>query len=153
MSEDKDKEIETLVEEAEALRDAQNEVEKELEIEEAEEAAKTSVWKSIRNMFCRTVKAIVTIACKLIKSEILFIINNENNQKLAKVAVLTAMKLGLKSNAAWAAAWAVLTAGDIFISPNIKVKATDIKKNVLETLLQLIYCCVANKNDKSVVVS
>lgn len=148
MNVEKEMSIQDMIIQAEAIADAQREVEEELKKEE--EAQEQSVWIKIRNLFCRTVKKVVTIVCQFLKSEILFIINNEDNQRLAKVAVLTALKLGLKSNAAWAAAWMVLRTGEIVISSGKKVKAEDIKTNILETLLQLVYCCIANKDSKSV---
>lgn len=149
---DKENEIQDMVLKAEAVMAAKEEVEAELTKEEQMESGNTSIWIKIRNVFCRTVKTIVTVVIKAIKSEVLFIINNADNQRLAKVAVLTAIKLGLKSSAAWAAAWTVITAGEIVLSNGSKVKAADIRTNILETLLQLVYCCISNKDENTCVL-
>lgn len=148
MEEEFTKEIQGLVDEAElvedlkpALREAQDAMIKEA----IEDAQKIPWYIKIRNLFCRVVKRVVQIVCTEVKSTVLFIINNENNQSLAKLAVLAAIKAGLKGNPAWTAAWAVLQAGEIWISATKKVKAREVDTNIKETLLQLVYTCVKNK--------
>lgn len=138
--------MEETVQESVDLAEALEEAKKEAAAEIAAEEAVVQPWYiRLRNLFCRTVKKIVTIVCSSVQSGILFILNNEQNQALAKLAVITAMKAGLKGDKAWAAAWSILQGGEIVIADGVTVKADQVATNVKETLLQLVYTLVKNK--------
>lgn len=143
-------EIQEEVNKIEDLEDAVVEVKQDLAIEEQQELANETFWSKFCKWFCSTVKRIVQIACTLLKAEVLFIINNPYNQNQAKVAVLAAIKLGLTSHAAWEAAWKVLLSGKLYISDGVAIEASKIRTNILETLLQLVYTCIAQKNQQGV---
>lgn len=138
-------ENESVVEEI-ALKIQCAKVEVENEIKEEEKKVKWYV-KLGRFLFF-IAKTLVSVVLNGVKDEVTFIINNAENQQLAKIAILTAVKMGLKSNAAWAAAYAVLQAGEIVISKNKRIKASEIATNIKETLLQLMYCCYKNQIEK-----
>lgn len=120
---------------------AQSIIDKEVE----EENKKTPWYKKVFGW----VKVVTIRVFKLVftgvKNTVVFILNNEKNQTLAKLAVLTAIEAGLKGKDAWKVAYDILSKGDIYISENIKVNASEIDTNIKETLLQLMYTCIKNK--------
>lgn len=138
-------ETEAVIEEL-ALQMQAAKVEVENQIKEEEKQVKWYV-KLGRFLFILA-KNLASVVLRGVKDEVSFIINNAENQQLAKIAILTAVKMGLKSNAAWAAAYAVLEAGEIVVSKNKRIKASEIATNIKETLLQLMYCCYRNQIEK-----
>ena len=76
---------------------------------------------------------------------VVYIINSEKNQTLAKLAVLTAIEAGLKGESAFAAAWKILHEGKIWVSDDKCVDASNINTNIKQTLIQLVYTCIKNK--------
>ena len=120
---------------------AQAIIDKEVE----EENAKIPWYKKVFGW----VKVVAVHVFKLVftgvKSTVIFILNNEKNQTLAKLAVLTAIEAGLKGKDAWKVAYEILSHGDIYIAENVKVNASDIDTNIKETLLQLVYTCIKNR--------
>ena len=120
---------------------AQATIDKEVE----EENKKTPWYKKIFGWAKSLFVSVVRVVFFGVKETIVFIINNEKNQTLAKLAVLTAIEAGLKGKDAWKVAYDILSKGDIYIAENIKVNASDIDTNIKETLLQLVYTCIKNK--------
>lgn len=120
---------------------AQSIIDKEVE----EENKKTPWYKKIFGWAKALFVSVVKVVFFGVKETIVFIINNEKNQTLAKLAVLTAIEAGLKGKDAWKVAYDILSKGDIYIAENIKVNASDIDTNIKETLLQLVYTCIKNK--------
>ena len=120
---------------------AQATIDKEVE----EENKKTPWYKKIFGWAKALFVSVVKVVFFGVKGTIVFIINNEKNQTLAKLAVLTAIEAGLKGKDAWKVAYDILSKGDIYIAENIKVNASDIDTNIKETLLQLVYTCIKNK--------
>lgn len=120
---------------------AQSIIDKEVE----EENKKTPWYKKMFGWAKALFVSVVKVVFFGVKGTIVFIINNEKNQTLAKLAVLTAIEAGLKGNDAWKVAYEILSKGDIYIAENIKVNASEIDTNIKETLLQLVYTCIKNK--------
>lgn len=120
---------------------AQSIIDKEVE----EENKKTPWYKKMFGWAKALFVSVVKVVFFGVKETIVFIINNEKNQTLAKLAVLTAIEAGLKGNDAWKVAYEILSKGDIYIAENIKVNASEIDTNIKETLLQLVYTCIKNK--------
>ena len=120
---------------------AQSIIDKEVE----EENKKTPWYKKIFGRAKALFVSVVKVVFFGVKETIVFIINNEKNQTLAKLAVLTVIEAGLKGKDAWKVAYDILSKGDIYIAENIKVNASDIDTNIKETLLQLVYTCIKNK--------
>lgn len=144
-SESVTKEIQSEIELNEAIEAAKLRAQATIDKEVEEENKKTPWYKKI---FCWA-KALFVSVVKVVffgvKETVVFIINNEKNQTLAKLAVLTAIEAGLKGKDAWKVAYEILSKGDIYISENIKVNASEIDTNIKETLLQLVYTCIKNK--------
>ena len=120
---------------------AQATIDKEVE----EENNKSPWYKKIFGWAKSLFVSVVKVVFFGVKETIVFIINNEKNQTLAKLAVLTAIEAGLKGKDAWKVAYDILSKGDIYIAENVKVNASEIDTNVKETLLQLVYTCIKNK--------
>ena len=120
---------------------AQATIDKEVE----EENKKTPWYKKIFGWAKSLFVSVVKVVFFGVKETIVFIINNEKNQTLAKLAVLTAIEAGLKGKDAWKVAYDILSKGDIYIAEDVKVNASEIDTNVKETLLQLVYTCIKNK--------
>ena len=113
---------------------------------EVEEENKNTPWyKKIFGWAKSLFISVVKVVFFGVKETIVFIINNEKNQTLAKLAVLTAIEAGLKGKDAWKVAYDILSKGDIYIAEDVKVNASEIDTNVKETLLQLVYTCIKNK--------
>lgn len=105
---------------------------------------KKSLLKKIWSWIKSKTKAIVTIICQGAASQFLYVINNAENQALAKLAICEAIRAGLTGEKAWEAAMKILEGGHIYIADDQVVKAIDIKLNVRQVLLQLVYSCLKN---------
>lgn len=113
--------------------------------QDAEEQRKSPwVVKAIKWFYSTVIRPICQIVFNGVKDTVVFIINNAENQNLAKIAIITAAKAGLKGNAAWAAAMTIFEAGQICIATGKYIKGSDIATNIRETLLQLVYTCLRN---------
>lgn len=109
------------------------------------EQKKTPWYVKAAKWFCTVIiKPVCQIIFSGVKETVSFIINNAENQHLAKIAIITAAKAGLKGNSAWAAAMAVFKAGTICVAVGKYVKCSEIDANIRETLLQLVYTCLKN---------
>ena len=120
---------------------AQATIDKEVEEENTNTPRYKKLFGWAKSLFISVVKVVFFG----VKETIVFIINNEKNQTLAKLAVLTAIEAGLKGKDAWKVAYDILSKGDIYIAEDVKVNASEIDTNVKETLLQLVYTCIKNK--------
>lgn len=107
-------------------------------------ADKKSILKKVLAWLKTKAKAIVKIICQDVNNHFLYVINNAENQALAKLAICEAIRQGLSGESAWAAAMKILEGGHIYISDNEVVKAVDIRLNVRDVLLQLVYSCLKN---------
>ena len=112
--------------------------------EQQEELRKEPWYKKIAKYVWTFIKPIVQIVFYGVKETVVFIINNSENQNLAKLAIVAAAKAGLKGNAAWLAAMAIFKAGQICIATGKYIKCSEIDTNIRETLLQLVYTCLKN---------
>ena len=126
---------------AAALVRAQAKIDAEVE----EENKKTPWYKKVFGWTKKLFLAVVKVVFTGVKDTVVFIINNEKNQTLAKLAVLTAIEAGLKGKDAWKVAWEILSKGELYISEDVKISANDVQTNIKETLLQLVYTCIKNK--------
>ena len=112
--------------------------------EHQEELRKEPWYKKAAKFIWTFIKPIVQIVFYGVKETVVFIINNSENQNLAKLAIVAAAKAGLKGNAAWLAAMAIFKAGKICIATGKYINCSEIDTNVRETLLQLVYTCLKN---------
>ena len=114
-------------------------------VEEHQESLKKESWfKKVAKYVWTFVKPIVQIVFSGVKETVSFIINNAENQNLAKLAIIAAAQAGLKGNAAWLAAMAIFKAGKICIGAGKYIECSKIETNIRETLLQLVYTCLKN---------
>ena len=144
-SESATKEIQSEIELNEAIEAAKVRAQATIDKEVEEENKKTPWYKKMFGWAKALFVSVVKVVFFGVKETVVFIINNEKNQTLAKLAVLTAIEAGLKGKDAWKVAYEILSKGDIYISENIKVNASEIDTNIKETLLQLVYTCIKNK--------
>lgn len=144
-SESATKEIQSEIELNESIEAAKLRAQATIDKEVEEENKKTPWYKKIFGWAKALFVSVVKVVFFGVKETVVFIINNEKNQTLAKLAVLTAIEAGLKGKDAWKVAYEILSKGDIYISENIKVNASEIDTNIKETLLQLVYTCIKNK--------
>lgn len=114
--------------------------------EHDKEEQRKSCWvsKAIKWFYTTIVKPLCQIVFVGVKESIVFIINNAENQNLAKIAIVAAAKAGLKGNAAWIAAMTVFRAGKICVAPGKYIYGGQLKENIRETILQLVYTCIKN---------
>ena len=144
-SEEFSREIQNEIEDNAAMEAARQRAEEILEAEVEEENAKTPWYKKIFGAVRKIFIRVASIICSGVRDTVVFIINNEQNQTLAKLAVLTAMEAGLKGENAFAAAWKILHEGKLYISEHIVVDPKDVDKNIKQTLIQLVYTCIKNR--------
>jgi len=144
-SETATKEVQSDIELNEAIEAAKLRAQATIDREVEEENKKTPWYKKMFGWAKALFVSVVKVVFFGVKETVVFIINNEKNQTLAKLAVLTAIEAGLKGKDAWKVAYEILSKGDIYISENIKVNASEIDTNIKETLLQLVYTCIKNK--------
>lgn len=144
-SESTTKEIQSEIELNEEIEVAKVKAQAIIDKEVEEENKKTPWYKKMFGWAKALFVSVVKVVFFGVKGTIVFIINNEKNQTLAKLAVLTAIEAGLKGKDAWKVAYKILSKGDIYIAENIKVNASEIDTNIKETLLQLVYTCIKNK--------
>lgn len=139
------KEIEAEIEFNELIESAKLRAQATIDKEVEEENKKIPWYKKVFGWAKALFVSVVKVVFFGVKETVIFIINNEKNQTLAKLAVLTAIEAGLKGKDAWKVAYDILSHGDIYISENVKVNASEIDTNIKETLLQLVYTCIKNK--------
>lgn len=144
-SESATKEIQSEIELNEVIEAAKVRAQATIDKEVEEENKKTPWYKKIFGWAKALFVSVVKVVFFGVKETVVFIINNEKNQTLAKLAVLTAIEADLKGKDAWKVAYEILSKGDIYISENIKVNASEIDTDIKETLLQLVYTCIKNK--------
>ncbi len=112
------------------------------------EPVKVPWYKKIWNWIVGVIKPIVKIVCDGLQETVLYVINDAENQDLAKVAITEAAKKGLKGADAFKFALSIIKAGKINLSPTTFILASKVPKNILETLVQLVYTCIKNKLKK-----
>ena len=139
------KEIEAEIEFNELIETAKLRAQATIDKEVEEKNKKTPWYKKVFGWVKVVAVAVFKLVFAGVKNTVIFILNNEKNQTLAKLAVLTAIEAGLKGKDAWKVAYEILSHGDIYISENVKVNASEIDTNIKETLLQLVYTCIKNK--------
>ena len=139
------KEIQAEIEFNELIETAKLRAQAKIDEEVEEENKKTPWYKKMFGWAKTLFVSVVKVVFFGVKETVIFIINNEKNQTLAKLAVLTAIEAGLKGKDAWKVAYDILSHGDIYISEHVKVNASEIDTNIKETLLQLVYTCIKNK--------
>ena len=110
-----------------------------------EEEKKVPWYKKIFGWVGKKFIKVVQVVFNLVTPTVVYIINSEKNQTLAKLAVLTAIEAGLKGENAFAAAWKILHEGKIWVSDDKCVDASNINTNIKQTLIQLVYTCIKNK--------
>lgn len=110
------------------------------------EMIKKQPWylKAAKWFYTSIISPICRIVFSGVKETVAFIINNPENQNLAKIAIIAAAKAGFKGNAAWAAAMTVFKAGSICIAVGKYIKCSELDTNIRETILQLVYTCLKN---------
>lgn len=144
-SEEFSKEIQNEIEENACMESALKRAEEIVEAEIEEENAKTPWYKKLFGVVRKLFIRVASIICSGVKDTVVFIINNEQNQTLAKLAVLTAIEAGLKGEKAFAAAWKILHTGQLHISEHVVVDPRDVDTNIKQTLIQLVYTCIKNR--------
>ena len=138
-------EAEIALEQAEILDEAKQRAQKIIDAEVADENANTPWYKKVFGFAKKLFIRVASVICGGVRDTVVFIINNEQNQTLAKLAVLTAMEAGLKGENAFQAAWRVLHEGRIYISETQSVDPSHISTNIKQTLIQLVYTCIKNR--------
>lgn len=144
-SEEFSREIQNEIEDNAAMESALKRAEEIIEAEIEEENAKTPWYKKLFGVVRKLFIRVASIICRGVRDTVVFIINNEQNQTLAKLAVLTAIEAGLKGEKAFAAAWKVLHEGKLYVSERIVVDPKDVDTNIKQTLIQLVYTCIKNR--------
>lgn len=144
-SEEFSREIQNEIEENVFMESALKRAEEIIEAEIEEENAKTTWYKKLFGVVRKLFIRVASVICSGVRDTVVFIINNEQNQTLAKLAVLTAIEAGLKGEKAFAAAWKVLHGGKLYISEHIVVDPKDVDTNIKQTLIQLVYTCIKNR--------
>lgn len=144
-SEEFSREIQNEIEENVFMESALKRAEEIIEAEIEEENAKTPWYKKLFGVVRKLFIRVASIICSGVRDTVVFIINNEQNQTLAKLAVLTAIEAGLKGEKAFAAAWKILHDGKLYISEHVVVDPKDVDTNIKQTLIQLVYTCIKNR--------
>ena len=138
-------EAEIALEQAEILEDAKQRAKAIMASEIEEENASIPWYKKIFGFARKLFVRVASIICGGVKDTVVFIINNEQNQALAKLAVLTAIEAGLKGENAFKAAWKILHEGRLYINENKCVEPSCVSDNIKQTLIQLVYTCIKNR--------
>lgn len=112
------------------------------------EPVKVPWYKKIWNWIVGVIKPIVKIVCNGLQETVLYVINDAENQAAAQAAIKEAAKVGLKGSDAFKFAISILIKGKINLSPNTFIAGGKVPKNILETLVQLVYTCIKNKLKK-----
>lgn len=112
------------------------------------EPVKVPWYKKIWNWIVGVIKPIVKIVCNGLQETVLYVINDAENQAAAQAAIKEAAKVGLKGSDAFKFAISILIKGKINLSPTAYIAGGKVPKNILETLIQLVYTCIKNKLKK-----
>lgn len=112
------------------------------------EEVKVPWYKKLWNWFVGVIKPIVKIVCNGLQETVLYVINDAENQAAAQAAIKEAAKVGLKGSEAFKFAIGILVKGKINLSPTTFIAGGKVPKNILETLVQLVYTCIKNKLKK-----
>ena len=112
------------------------------------EEVKVPWYKKLWNWFVGVIKPIVKIVCNGLQETVLYVINDAENQAAAQAAIKEAAKVGLKGSEAFKFAISILVKGKINLSPTAFIAGCKVPKNILETLVQLVYTCIKNKLKK-----
>ena len=112
------------------------------------EEVKVPWYKKLWNWFVGVIKPIVKIVCNGLQETVLYVINDAENQAAAQAAIKEAAKVGLKGSEAFKFAISILVKGKINLSPTAFIAGGKVPKNILETLVQLVYTCIKNKLKK-----
>jgi len=145
MSDITNESIQESVDEAECLAEAKLRAQAIIDKEIEEEQKNTPWYKKLFAWGAKLFLTVVKVVFNCVKPTVVYIINCERNQTLAKLAVLTAIEAGLKGECAFKAAMKVLSEGKLWISDTESVDPSSIDTNIKETLIQLIYTCIKNR--------
>lgn len=137
--------IQDMLNEAEIIEDAKMRAQAIIDAEVAEEARKTPWYKKLFNLGAKLFLSVAKVVFTCVKPTVVYAINCEKNQTLAKLAVLTAIEAGLKGENAFKVAMNVLSEGKLWLSDEVCVDPSTVDTNIKETLIQLVYTCIKNK--------